>query len=278
MAATDATRRREEVEKKRRAELEAVRQRIAQRQLASDPNQVEFKPEVDLRPIFVEYSLYLKNQGARPSCSVFAIVSALEYEYARQYGLNEQFSEEFLIWAFRRAYPGKPVNDGYNFGQLIEVLRSTGIARRSVVPDSFASYLKDQNPPAAAIEDAAARRTYHVVPFDPDDKLLLTRVVAALNTQTPVILGIKWPPSTVVDRSNLLKDQPPQNGPAHAVTLVGYTSDGTPESLVFIYRNSYGPQWGMGGYGLMAGSYLQKNIITAFCLLVPRPEEAAATK
>lgn len=276
MAATDAMREREAAEKKRRAELEAVRQRIAQRTAESDPEYVEFKPEVDLRPVFIDYSLYLKNQGARPSCSVFAVVSVLEYEYARRFGLNEQFSEEYLIWAFQRMYPGKSVNDGYNFGELIEVLRRCGIARRSMLPDSFASYLKDENPPVAALDDAVTRRVFNVVGIDTNDKLLLSKIVYTLNTQTPVILGIKWPPPAVVDRSNLLKDQAPQSGAAHAITLVGYRSDGTPESLVFIYRNSYGPQWGLGGYGLMDRTYLEKNAVVAFSLIVPKAEETAA--
>lgn len=273
MAETEALRQREEKERKRRAELEEVRQRIAQREAEADPDYVEFRPEVDLRPVFVEYSLYLKNQGARPSCSIFAVVSVLEYEYARRFGVNEPLSEEYMVWAFQRMFPGKPVNSGYNFGQLMEVLRECGIARRSLLPDSFASYLKDENPPMAALDDAVTRRAFHVVAFDPSEKILVSKIVYALNTQTPVIVGIKWPPQSTLEHNNLLKDQAPQPNSAHAVTIVGYRSEGTPESVVFIFRNSYGPQWGLGGYGLMDVSYLQRNIISAFCLLVPKPEE-----
>jgi len=272
MAATEDLKARQAAEQKRRAQLETMKRNIAQRQAEADPNYVEFRPEVDLRPVFIEHSLYLKNQGARPSCSIFAVVSVLEYEYARRFGSTDQLSEEYLIWAFQRAFPGKPINDGYNFGQVIDVLRNAGIARRAALPDSFAAHPKEADPPPAAVEDAATRREFSIAGFPPGDELLLARIVAALNTQTPVILGIKWPHHATLERNNLLRDQAPVAGAAHAVTLVGYTSDGTPESLVFIYRNSYGPQWGLGGYGLMAGSYLQKNVVTAFCLMVPRPE------
>jgi len=274
MAETEAIKEREAAEKVRRAELEAVRQRIAQRQAETDPDYVEFRAEVDLRPVFADYSLYLKNQGARPSCSIFAIVSVLEYEYARRFGVAEQFSEEYLIWAFQRTHPGRPINDGYNFAQLVDVLRTCGIARRSMLPDTFASYLKDENPPIAALDDAVTRRDFQVVAFNPDEEILLSKLVFALNNATPVIIGIRWPPATTLERNNLLRDQVPQSGAAHAVTLVGYRSDGTPESTVFIFRNSYGPQWGLGGYGLMSASYLQKNLLTAFCLLVPGPRES----
>ena len=81
-------------------------------------------------------------------------------------------------------------------------------------------------------------------------------------------------PPDIADELNLLRDQVPQSGAAHAVTVVGYRSDGTPEGTVFIYRNSYGPQWGLGGYGLMDASYLKRHAIAAFCLLLPQPEPA----
>jgi len=36
----------------------------------------------------------------------------------------------------------------------------------------------------------------------------------------------------------------------HAVTLVGYKSaTGRIEDAVFIFKNSYGVDWGQGGYG-----------------------------
>jgi len=274
MAETEALRQREAAERQRRAELEAVQQRIAQREAETDPDYVEFRAEVDLRPVFADYSLYLKNQGARPSCSVFAVVSVLEYEYARRHGTAEQFSEEYLIWAFQRTHPGRSINDGYNFVQLIDVLRTCGIARRSLLPDTFASYLKDENPPMAALDDAVTRRQFQIVAFAPDDRILVSKVAYALNNATPVILGIRWPPASTLERNNLLRDQVPQSGAAHAVTVVGYRSDGTPEGTVFIYRNSYGPQWGLGGYGLMDASYLKRHAIAAFCLLLPQPEPA----
>ena len=272
LAATEALKAAEARARQRRAADEAARQVLEQRRAAAgDGSTVELLPEVDLRPVFAEHSLYLKNQGARPSCSIFAVVGVLEYEYARRFGATEQLSEEFLIWAFRRDHPGKPINDGYHFNEVLEALRRHGIARRDILPDSFASHLRDEAPPQGAIEDAAQRRTFAVVGIRPRETAMLARIVHALNQRTPVIIGIGWPHNATLERNNLLKDQAPLAGAGHAVTLVGYRSDGTPESLVFIYRNSYGPQWGLGGYGLMSASYLEKHVLSAFCLIVTPP-------
>ena len=49
-------------------------------------------PEVDLRPKFFQLELGVKNQGYRPSCAVFAIVSALEFQNAELSGKVEKFS------------------------------------------------------------------------------------------------------------------------------------------------------------------------------------------
>ncbi len=64
--------------------------------------------EVDLRPRFFELELGVKNQGYRPSCAVFAIVSALEFQNAELSGRVEKFSEEYLIWAVRKSVRRMP--------------------------------------------------------------------------------------------------------------------------------------------------------------------------
>ncbi|MES1167175.1 MAG: hypothetical protein ABUL68_04160, partial [Pseudomonadota bacterium] len=50
----------------------------------------EIRPTVDLRPRFLELGLNVKNQGPRPSCAVFALVSVLEYQNAKLSGRGER--------------------------------------------------------------------------------------------------------------------------------------------------------------------------------------------
>ena len=63
----------------------------------------------------------------------------------------------------------------------------------------------------------------------------------------------------------------------HAVSLVGYENPtGRWEDVVYLFKNSWGPQWGSSGYGRITAPYLATNLYAA---LVPDwqvspPEEA----
>ena len=70
----------------------------------------EIRTEVDLRPRYRELKLISKTQGRRPSCSVFAVVSALEYQNAVVVGEAEKLSEEYLIWATRKTLGYKSIS------------------------------------------------------------------------------------------------------------------------------------------------------------------------
>src|SRR5436189_724082 len=48
-----------------------------QRQFGTVPT---VQPELDLRPKFFALELNVKNQGRRPSCAIFAVVCALEFQ------------------------------------------------------------------------------------------------------------------------------------------------------------------------------------------------------
>ncbi|MEM9158182.1 MAG: hypothetical protein AAGB46_03960, partial [Verrucomicrobiota bacterium] len=54
---------------------------------------------IDLRKKYIDMGLSIRSQGLRPSCAIFAIVSALEYQNGVTTNKPEKFSEEYLIWA-----------------------------------------------------------------------------------------------------------------------------------------------------------------------------------
>jgi C1A family cysteine protease len=76
----------------------------------------------------------------------------------------------------------------------------------------------------------------------------------------------------------MLRDQQPLQHAAHAVTLVGYRCpSGRPADAVFIFRNSYGVNWGLGGCAFVAASYLQRNLTAAFYLTLPESQAPSPT-
>ena len=52
---------------------------------------------------------------------------------------------------------------------------------------------------------------------------------------------------------------PPPNAveDGHSIALVGYVDDAKDKGGVFLFRNSWGPKWGNGGYGTMSYAYVR---------------------
>jgi hypothetical protein len=251
----------------------------------------EIKGEIDLRPRFFQLDLTVKNQGFRPSCAVFAVVSALEYQNAEVTGQAEKFSEEYLIWATRKilnraARPAaesasggldSPENadEGFSLSDVVTALRTYGIPLQSSMPDMIGLAMADiPEPSPALIEEARTHRRVfvHLVPGD-DTAAQIDNIILALNAGVPVAVGLRWPYYHTI-RAGFLSEQTPKPDALHAVTLVGYkNASGQEEDTTFVFKNSYGPTWGQGGYGMVTCHYLRNHLLDAALLEVQRPAE-----
>ncbi|MBK9991826.1 MAG: C1 family peptidase [Verrucomicrobia bacterium] len=240
----------------------------------------EIAEEVDLRPRFNELGLWVKDQGHRPSCSVFAIVSALEFQNAETNGNTERFSEEYLYWATSKSLNRQPPDALFGTGDgsenqsdvgfsLVEVataLRTYGIPLQDKVPNLYAGKVM-ASPPTEIIEEAriSGRTSVHAIPGH-SGGTLATNIIHALNLGIPVPVGIRWP-DTRVWRIQFLDSQRVDMRYSHAVTIVGYRcKSGKIEDTVFLFKNSWGPRWGQGGYGTASFGYLSKNLHSAVVL------------
>lgn len=240
--------------------------------------------EVDLRPKFFKLELHVKNQGVRPSCAVFAVVSALEFQNAERSGKIEEFSEEYLIWAVRKSVRRMPVpgvaaadagddgayrDEGFSLGEVVAALRAYGIPLQASLPNTFSrrgDTLGD--PPAAIVQEAREHQRVfaHQVPGR-DRATLLNNIVHSLNAGVPVAVGMGWPAGRVAN--GYLNSQKAGPNAGHAVTLVGYKSKSERlEDAYFIFKNSWGPAWGQGGYGTVTSAYLLNNLQDAVLLEV----------
>ena len=252
---------------------------------ALDP---EMRAEVDLRQRFFELDLGVKSQGRRPSCAIFAVVSALEYLNAEVARKPERLSEEYLIWAtrhlLRRGPPPEVVSkggteeddsvlrsdEGFDIGEVMSALRGYGIPLQESMPNTFGSKLADiPDPPEALIDQARTRRQVFVHQLPGRDPVTVVgNLVHILNAGIPVPIGLRWPHYRTI-RQGLLSEQKPVQGYQHAVTLVGYRCPtGRLEDCTFIFKNSYGADWGQGGYGQVTYAYLSKHLLGAALLEV----------
>jgi len=244
----------------------------------------EIRTEVDLRPKFSELGLWVKSQGYRPSCAVFAIVSALEFQSAESNGTATRFSEEYLVWATRKSLHRAPLQQalvdnssddlrggdaGFALEEVATALRTYGIPPLDVVPNRFSGAVNEPTP--EIIEQA--RNARHVVVNNipgREGATLVANVIHTLNAGIPVPVGMRWAMGGQNWwRSGYLNEQPAFEDKGHAVTIVGYKSPtGRIEDTVFTFKNSWGLEWGKNGYGFATYKYLSRNLHTAVLLEV----------
>jgi hypothetical protein len=241
---------------------------------------VALKAEVDLRGSLSSLNLGVKDQGRRPSCAIFSVVSALEYQNALLSGSAQKFSEEYLIWAVRRttkrvapaaaadAEEAGNADEGFSLSEVVTALRAYGIPLQSTMPNTFGTKIEAiEDPPGAIVEEARRNQRigFHALPGR-DNATRINNLVIALNSGIPVPVGMAWPHWRTI-RSGFLSVQKPVTGAGHAVTLVGYRCpSGRLEDTQFIFKNSWGANWGQGGYGVVTFEYLQQHLGDAVLL------------
>lgn len=252
----------------------------------------EIKGMVDLRPKFFSLALNAKNQGPRPSCAIFAIVSALEFQNALLTGETERFSEEYLLWATCKTLNRAPrvrldetesvgtaaegsenldnIDEGFALSDAVTALRAYGIPLQKSLPYSFAKAGSFTDPPREVIAEAKNRRRVSVISLPGHDQsTVLANLVHALHAGVPVAVGMRWPPSRALRGNNLLNAQKPSETGGHAVTIVGYENKtGAVADTIFVFKNSWGVKWGAGGFGFVSYRYLFSNLMETALLEV----------
>lgn len=200
--------------------------------------------QVDLRPFFAEAGLHVRAQGPRGTCSVFAVIGALEYALARHEGFGRRLSVEFLNWAANEA-TGE-YEDGSFFSDLWTGFAAFGICDESDQPYRD-EYDPDLRPSPEALERADERRKarlrvhwikrWNVERGLTDEELAEIRSVLARGW--PVCGGFRWPKKERWTETVLEMAPPAGVRDGHSVLLVGYRDDPLrPGGGVFRIHNS----------------------------------------
>lgn len=241
------------------------------------------KALVDFRPTLKDRGIHPKNQGSQPSCTVFSIVGALECEFARDPRKRHlgPLSEDFLIWAtiayhnkdaraLRRTLKSLPNKDFDTGFTLFEVLMA--LSQYGVVPRSKLRYKEPKSgedlpdPTASTLADAKRNNNIRAYSIEGDTKSQqIDQIIETLNAGHAVVLGLRWPGYHSLVGTDTLSNQPAKM--QHAVTLVGFENpSGAKTDMRFIFRNSWGTDWGDEGYGYITHDYLEKNLLAALFL------------
>jgi hypothetical protein len=235
---------------------------MAATQAGGPPAGAALPARVDLVPEFVRLGLTARAQGARDVCSLFAVTALAEFESGRSARRPaSRLSVEYLIWAANEA-TGR-TGDQAMFYEAEAGLEKLGICRDGLMPYESTPDPR-RSPSAAARDDARTRarrwRVHWVRRWNVARPMSVGEfrgIKSALAAGHPVACGLRWPKEP---RGHALLDVPPPDGvrDGHSIALVGYTDDrGQNGGGTFVFRNSAGPEWGDGGYGLMSYAYVR---------------------
>ena len=203
--------------------------------------------EVDLRSHFGP----VRDQGARPTCLAFAASDA----HAALRGNWQALSCEYAFYHAQKRTGRSPLKGAF-LSEMLATLRDEGQPVEGGWPylHQLPSDMSAYRPPASVGDcyGRDSRQSQHDV----------DRICVALDNGSPLIVLSVLTRSFFRPAPNGLIDQVANEEvfptPRHAIVAVGYgTVSG---GRVVLIRNSWGPSWGLNGYGWLTEQFLQKHM------------------
>jgi len=233
--------------------------------------------KVDLTPDLQRFGIAPRQQGNRDTCSLFAVTALADFECAQSDPQQHRpLSVEFLIWAACKA-------TGKNYDQAMFYEAVDGLNAYGICADEQMPYMKTRDPhrkPSPAALAAAKPRSrrwqaHWIKRWDlklPLSNAEFSAIRQALAAGHPVACGLRWPKS--LNGYRILEVPPPDKVfDGHSIALVGYHDDPKQNGGgTFRFRNSDGPRWGDGGYGLMSYAYVRRYANDCFWLHFGPPD------
>ncbi|MDZ7953117.1 peptidoglycan-binding protein [Nostoc sp. DedQUE09] len=227
-----------------------------------------------LMPEFVDLSFWcspIEDQGSLDSCTAHAGVALMEYFEKRSFDRYVDASRLFLYKATR--------NLMHRQGDVGASLRQTmqAMALFGVPPEGYWPYIEDkfdEEPTPFCYsfgQSYQALKYFRLNPSGTTEYILLLRIKAALAAGFPCAFGFTMyysiedlNPSGYI--AYPVKNDKVKGG--HAVVAVGYddhkvidNADGSRRSQgALLIRNSWGTDWGQGGYGWLPYDYVLEGL------------------
>ena len=237
----------------------------------------ENKPDKDLRPAFSNHRMEVRDQGNRGTCSIFAVMTCVQFVLATKDKFHPgDFSPEYLNYVKNVA--NNLSQDGGFFSEIDKGYDGYSIFLESKVPyqSSFDPNYKVPQPDITAAEKWTRLKSDFVKDWDntkgaTDEEI--KDVCDYLDKGIPVAAGFLWPDQGSF-KTRAVQGVDVMVTPArsdvfdgHSIVLVGYKrSKAFAGGGYFIFRNSWGPDWGDHGYGYMPFRYVKSycNDIIAY--------------
>ena len=210
--------------------------------------------EKDMSPV--------RNQGTRGSCVAFASVAVKEYQERKQRKSKPRydFSEE---WVYRLVmHPG----GGAYPRDAFKILLDNGVCRDAYMPyeDNASDAEKlPFTPSAKALRNAKYYKASSYARLTSLEEMKQSLVING-----PFLLGITWyeewfSPDETIKGYPIIRPPKGAEVGGHAICVVGYDE----EIQAFKIRNSWGPEWGKGGYAWLSYDIVRKDGMDAWATL-----------
>lgn len=192
----------------------------------------------------------VEDQGALGSCVAHAVTSA--YENQLLYKYPERFTELSRLFLY---YHTRLLENNISADSGVVYLRSSMRAgnKYGICAESLWDYMISEfasQPSPDSYVDAADRKI-----VDYQFTRNMSDIIDALNQSKPVVVGFEvYQGFMAIDEKKPTIPIPAVTETSiggHAVCLVGYSAS----DQHFIFKNSFGTDWGINGYGYMSLEY-----------------------
>lgn len=219
----------------------------------------------------------VEDQGRLGSCTAHAGVGMVEYFERKAYGKHIDASRLFLYKVTRKLQRSEG-DSGASIRAIMGALRVFGVPPEEYWPYDIRGFDKEPTPFCYAFaQNYQSVKYYRLDPPGTNRDELVHIVRKHLATQLPAMFGF-----TVYDSiDDGYKGQIPfpsrreRASGGHAVVAVGYDDelsierqDGTKDIGAFLIRNSWGKDWGDGGYGWLPYEYIRRGLAQDFWSII----------
>jgi C1A family cysteine protease len=211
----------------------------------------------------------VENQGALGSCTANAAVGLVEYEMRRN-NVEHTDGSRLFVYKTTRNLLGWSGDTGAYLRTTLKAIAAFGVPPEEQWPYELERYEEEPTPYLYAYaQNCRALKYVRLDPHESQPAAVLGTLKRVLADGYGIIFGF-----TVYESLGNSPDIPFPDGPnarvvgGHAVMAVGYNDDHvtvegrTVPSLII--RNSWGEQWGLGGYGFLPYEYVTAGLADDF--------------
>jgi C1A family cysteine protease len=215
----------------------------------------DLPPKVDLR----SYMTQVEQQGELNSCTANAMAGAYEYLAMRQLGQAEDVSRLFIYYNARYADGSLDKDQGTYLRTCIKVLQEYGTCREKTWPYSPNSVFEE--PHEIAYDEAANFLIDEAERIEVD----LYAMRHCLAEGYPFAFGLQlfssFQQTPKTGRVSMPDTDSEKHSGGHAMLCVGYSD----KDQMFVVRNSWGSNWGDGGYCYIPYEYMTNPELNGDC-------------